>query len=336
MTEVTGTVDRVLNAVCTKNANVTVSNKKVDLAVLTSDSNESWLPRNVRESYSKAKFEDNQSLMSKVGKKIDSKIISFYGNIEERAEAMCSGSPAALDNLNLEVDAGTGRDAGDDETVKTEYRVEVEVLDQAKPRWSLMSIIGCQPEIVDDTLDTIYDDGFSLNTFTQTDTFTHTASHTTSPRFILRGHPDFMTPRAQSLMKEIEDIENSCIDVGVKETESFEAMKHSEIKAMAAIKKYLLEQQEFLKGAPEDVKRDFYQSVSRAAMLNAEVAARQAELELKKIRLESLQVQEELDRLSGGHKTFDSSVDGSEISRGLNCLPTFKVQKNRKALATAE
>ncbi|KAL3792914.1 hypothetical protein ACHAW5_006821 [Stephanodiscus triporus] len=145
-----------------------------------------------------------------------------------------------------------------------------------------------------------------------------------------------MTPRAQSLMKEIEDIENSCIDVGVKETESFEALKHSEIKAMAAIKQYLLEQQEFIKGAPEDAKRDFYQAVSYAAILNAEVASRQAELELKKIRLESLKVQKELDRLSGGHKSFDSSVDGSEISHGFNFLPMFKVRKNRKHLATAE
>ena len=69
----------------------------------------------------------------------------------------------------------------------------------------------------------------------------------------------------------------------------------------------LLEQKELLNGAPEEIKQDFYEAVSRTALLSAEVTAKQAELELKRIQLESLALQDQMQRLSGD--TFDSTED---------------------------
>ena len=272
-------------------------------------------------------------------------ILSFYSNIEAGAEAACSTTQEAHDST-WSKSKDSAKKQGvilDDEessvtTVKTEYKAGEQ--EQAQASCGLMSLFGCSGghqrgevdvNIADRT------DEFSLETVT----LTFDESHY-SPRSKYNMQPDLLTPKAQALLKEINDITYPLVIDDVQETASFEANKNNEIKAMTEIKKILLEQQEFLNGAPEDSKRDFYQAVTRAATLNAEVAAQQAELKLKRIRLESLRVQEKMDRLSDGNMTFDSSDDGYELGHGSSCFPTIttnksaKVRKNRSSHVTAE
>lgn len=144
---------------------------------------------------------------------------------------------------------------------------------------------------------------------------------------------DFVTPKAQNLLNEIQSLENNFHEV--RKSASFSKEKMTELKKrqdpyiqkMATIKQTLLDQQALLQSAPEDTKQDFYRALSRAALLNAEVETRRAELELKKIRLESMRVEEEIDRMIGADGTFDDSFDESlttmESERGMQ--QTFDV-----------
>eukprot|EP00578_Thalassiosira_sp_NH16_P001858 CAMPEP_0181138382 /NCGR_PEP_ID=MMETSP1071-20121207/34215_1 /TAXON_ID=35127 /ORGANISM="Thalassiosira sp., Strain NH16" /LENGTH=500 /DNA_ID=CAMNT_0023225211 /DNA_START=34 /DNA_END=1536 /DNA_ORIENTATION=+ len=122
---------------------------------------------------------------------------------------------------------------------------------------------------------------------------------------------DFVTPKAQTLLNEIEDMEHSFHEVRKSATmEKIAEIKKRQdpyIQKMVSIKHHLQEQQELLKSAPEDIKKDYYCAISRAAILNAEVETSRAELELKKIRLESMRVQEEMDRMVISEGTFDST-----------------------------
>jgi hypothetical protein len=344
------TTDRVLNAI-SRNAELTVGNKNdnvTDIPIkhtMTSDSISSlWSYGDVAMnayttvgkastgasvfSMDTAKIRNNQgsskpTFLIRVGEYMNSKIFSFFSAAEARVEAMCSSSPyGCQQSAPMDAEESSGA------SVKTEY--EVELPDQAQPHWSLMSVFGCSVGHQQETLDSRNDDASTIDSYTIDDSlYSPLSSHS--------SYPNFMTPKAQALLQEIDDMKFSFTDVVVQKTEYSEVSKNNEIKAMAAIKQHLLEHQQFLKGAPEDAKNDFYKAVSRAAALNAEVAARQAELELKKIRLQSLQVQEQMDCLSVGHETFDSSVDG-----GVGCLPMFttkkssKVRKNRRGLMTAE
>jgi len=344
------TADRVLNAI-SRNADLTVGNKNDDVTdiplknTLTSDSMSSlWsygdVAMNAYTTVGKAsagtsvistdteKISNKQGssmppFLTRVGEYMNSKVFSFFGAAEARVEAMCSSSPdGCQQSAPMDVEESSGA------SVKTEY--EAEVPDQAQPHWSLMSVFGGGHQ--QETLDSRNDDASTIiDSYTIDDSlYSHLSSRSHN------GYPNLLTPKAQALLQEIDDMKCSFTEVVVQKTESSEASKNNEIKAMAAIKQHLLQHQQFLKGAPEDAKNDFYKAVSRAAALNAEVAARQAELELKKIRLQSLRVQEQMDLLSVGHETFDSSVDG------VGCLPMFttnkscKVRKNRRGLMTAE
>jgi hypothetical protein len=288
-----------------KNASTTVGKTSTGASVFSMDT---------------AKIRNNRGsstppFLTRVSEHINSKVLSFFSAAEARVEAMCSCSPDSEESSVA--------------SVKTEY--EVEVADQAQPRRSLMPVVGCSGGHQQATSNSRNDGASTIDTYTFDETL---YSHLSSPS----GHPDVLNPKAQALLKEIDDSFFSLSDVVVRETESTDSRKNLEIKAMAAIKQHLLEQQQFLKDAPKDAKNGFYKSVSRAAALNAEVAARQAELESKKIRLQSLQVQEQMDLLSVGHGTFDSSVD----ENCLSCCPmsttnkSRKVQKNRRGLMTAE
>jgi hypothetical protein len=366
-----GTVGRVLDAINKRNADLAAMKNNADLPVipikksLTNDSyvslatyahgGRAFTNDEYNEGSNSCNDQCSFSALSRLGNHFNSMILSFYGNIEAGAEATCSTSPAALgntkpSNIDVRMKSSKSKDSVkkqgvtlDDEessviTVKMEYRAEVP--EQAHASCCLMSLLGCSDGHlwgkVDANIDDINDE-FSIDT----DTLTFDESHYTL-RSQCNMQPDFLTPKAQALLKEINDIKYSFIRDDVQKTASFEANKYNEIKAMTEIKKNLLEQQEFLKGAPEDAKRDFYRAVTRAATLNAEVAAQQAELKLNRIRLESLRVREKMNRLSGGNKTFDSSVDGSEIEHGFICFPTVatnksvKDWKNRNGHATAE
>jgi hypothetical protein len=335
MTSSSSTTDRVLDAI-SRNAELTVGNKNADVAdipikkTLTSDSISSlWSYGDIAKnayttvgrdstgasvfSMDTVKIHSNQGsstppFLTRVGEHINSKVLSFFSAAEARVEAMCSSSPDGFDNEASHVNSTKRQQSAlmdveesSGASVKTEY--EVEVPDQAQPHWSIMSVFRCSGGHQQETLDSRNDDA-TLDSYT--------------------------------IHQSLDSMEFSFIDI-VQKTESLGANKSNEIEAMAAIKQQLLEHEQFLKGAPEDAKNDFYKALSRAAALNAEVAARQAELELKKIRLQSLRVQEQMDLLSVSPETFDSSVvDGSGCFPMFSTKKSSKVRKNRRGLMTAE
>eukprot|EP00584_Thalassiosira_punctigera_P002661 CAMPEP_0172526130 /NCGR_PEP_ID=MMETSP1067-20121228/1115_1 /TAXON_ID=265564 ORGANISM="Thalassiosira punctigera, Strain Tpunct2005C2" /NCGR_SAMPLE_ID=MMETSP1067 /ASSEMBLY_ACC=CAM_ASM_000444 /LENGTH=499 /DNA_ID=CAMNT_0013309573 /DNA_START=85 /DNA_END=1584 /DNA_ORIENTATION=- len=163
-------------------------------------------------------------------------------------------------------------------------------------------------EIIGDTLNITSSKVHILDTFSDDNTY-----GSATPRPV-----DFVTPRAQCLLEEIEDIENSLFEV--RKTASEEKVREIKkrqdpfIQKMATIKQQLLDQQTLLESAPEDTKKDYYRAISHAAMLNAEVETRRAELELKKIRLESMKVEEEMDRMMVMDDSLDETLDSLDQS----------------------
>ena len=132
----------------------------------------------------------------------------------------------------------------------------------------------------------------------------------------------------RKLLDEIKDIEEETLQWQVRKCSSLKDMTEVKkrqvpyLQQVSTIRQRLLEQQELLKSAPEDTKKKYYNAVSKAAVLNAEVETRRAklelknyhavskaavinaevetrraELELKKIRLESMRVDEEMGRI---------------------------------------
>lgn len=164
-------------------------------------------------------------------------------------------------------------------------------------------------DIIGDTLDiTTSSDVHILDTFSDDNTYNTQKSL------------DYVTPKAHNLLSEIEDMEDNFHEVRMSASFSKEKLKEIKkrqdpyIQKMASIKQTLLEQQALLQLAPEDTKKDFYRAISRAAILNAEVDTRRAELELKKIRLESMKVEDEMDRMMGHDGTFDGSIDDDTMN----------------------
>lgn len=169
-------------------------------------------------------------------------------------------------------------------------------------------------QLIGDTLNITSSKVHILDTFSDDNTYGESIEHPSH-----RTALDIMTPRAQNLLDEIEDIENSLFDV--RQTASKEKIGEIEkrqdpfIQKMATIKQHLLDQQTLIQSAPDNAfdnsKKEYYRAISHAAMLNAEVETRRAELELKKIRLESMRVQEEMDQMMAIDDTFDDTIDGS-------------------------
>lgn len=111
-----------------------------------------------------------------------------------------------------------------------------------------------------------------------------------------------MSPKAQSLVGEIEEMEKYLFDA--RKSASTEAgkkmMKKRDpfIKKMSGIKQDLFHHQALLQSsAPESAKRQYYEAISHAALLNAEVETQRAELELKKLQLESMMLDEKMDQM---------------------------------------
>lgn len=212
-----------------------------------------------------------------------------------------------------------------------EANVKTETQDEVGSPKSLNEIIG-------ETLDITTNERHILDTFS--DDF---ESNQRSPLA-------FKTPKSQILLDEIEKLEGSFLQVqkavSLEQLEGIKKRQDPYLQQMAAIRQRLQEQQELLKSAPDDVKVDFFRTISRAAVLNAEVETRRAELELKKIRLESLKVEEEMDRMMEPDETFDT-MDGSVMTKesddGIGSTLDFfakfaagKSWKKSKAQAVAE
>ena len=131
-----------------------------------------------------------------------------------------------------------------------------------------------------------------------------------------------LTMEGRKLLDEIKDIEET-LQWQVRKCSSMKDMTEVKkrqdpyLQQVSTIRQRLLEQQELLKSAPEDTKKKYYNAVSKAAVLNAEVETRRAELELKKIRLESMMVDEEMGRIMNNldnKDTFETDMTSMDDS----------------------
>jgi hypothetical protein len=99
-------------------------------------------------------------------------------------------------------------------------------------------------------------------------------------------------------MPDPRSLKASCLNSYEKPEPPTEETTVTESEAMATRKQQqLLQQNEFLTGAPEETKKNYYKAVSCSAMLNAEVVERQAELDLQRIQLESMKVEAQMQQL---------------------------------------
>lgn len=237
---------------------------------------------------------------SKVGEGIDSTILAFYGTIEAASEAICGiGAPVGLNDdekrdWNPQIDG---------------WKQIVKDVDGAlsKTVKSISEVVGKKlissdaSETLDVSASFNHDDtniGVNSTLDSRNDDESRLHGSTSDQQSI---EADEQNPNDQAINREIKD---SSIN---KPWPAFYQTMINVSEAMAASTQQLLEQKELLNGAPEEIKQDFYEAVSRTALLSAEVTAKQAELELKRIQLESLSLQDQMQRLSGG--TFDSTDD---------------------------
>lgn len=107
--------------------------------------------------------------------------------------------------------------------------------------------------------------------------------------------PGIKSPRVAELLNEIDAIGKS-LRMETEDQDQF-------IKKLTVIKQHLLEINNALSTAPDDAQAEYVRVVLRTAVLNAEVESRRAELELKKIRLESMQVESQISELAVGTST---------------------------------
>lgn len=238
---------------------------------------------------------------SKVGEGVDSTILAFYGTIEAASEAICGiGAPVGLNedekrDWNPQIDSWKQTvkdvDGALTQTVKSIGEVVTKKLTSCDESETLdVSASYNQDDTsidVNSTLDSRNDDESKLH------------GSTSDQRSI---EADERNPKNQAIDKEV--IDESSV---TKPRSAFDQTMIKVSEAMATSTQQLLEQKELLNGAPEEIKQDFYEAVSRTALLSAEVTAKQAELELKRIQLESLALQDQMQRLSGD--TFDSTED---------------------------
>ena len=183
-------------------------------------------------------------------------------------------------------------------------------------------------DIIGDTLNITTSKVHILDTFSDDNTYGESTERPVQQRGIDSERPlqrlpvDSCTPRAQNLLNEIDHIEKSLFNV--RRTASKEKVSEIEkrqdpfTKKMASIKQHLMDQQTLLKSIPDqtfhDAKKEYYHAISHAIMMNAEVETRRADLELKKIKLESMKVEKEMDYMMAFGDTFDDTIDSLDQS----------------------
>lgn len=102
-----------------------------------------------------------------------------------------------------------------------------------------------------------------------------------------------------SLLNEVKDVEKSLSLLDAKQL--------ANSKNMTNIKQNLADHQYIPLSAPEEVRQGYYRALSRAAVLNARMESCRAELELRRIDLESMRVEKEIDGMNA-IKADDSFV----------------------------
>ena len=222
------------------------------------------------------------SALTDVGNNIDTAIQQFYSKVELGASKIfpCYADAVEVeeiqDDVTLDVETGTNKQVDSPRsfigtTIKDIATSNVHILDNF-----------CDESSEDDSiLDNFYDESFEDDTITLEEN---------------------LTMEGRKLLDEIKDIEET-LQWQVRKCSSMKDMTEVKkrqvpyLQQVSTIRQRLLEQQELLKSAPEDTKKKYYNAVSKAAVINAEVETRRAELELKKIRLESMRVDEEMGRI---------------------------------------
>ena len=127
--------------------------------------------------------------------------------------------------------------------------------------------------------------------------------------------PNIETPSSvEQLLKEIDTIGNSL---------SVETEKDQFVEKLVSVKHHLREINNLLHSAADEEMAEYVRVILRAAVLDAEVDTRRAELELKKIRLESMQVENQFDALHGV-PTGVASGSGNVLEQVWNKMLRWK------------
>ena len=242
------------------------------------------------------------SVLTDAGNNIDAAIQQFYSNVELGASKVFPCCADAVDenqdDVTLDVETGTNKQVD-------------------SPRsfigTTIKDITTSDVHILDNFSDESTEDDITLE--------------------------ENLTMEGRKLLDEIKDIEET-LQWQVRKCSSMKDMTEVKkrqdpyLQQVSTIRQRLLEQQELLKSAPEDTKKKYYNAVSKAAVLNAEVETRRAELELKKIRLESMMVDEEMGRIMNNldnKDTFETdmtSVDDSMSHAVSDAIAFFTPIKN--------
>jgi hypothetical protein len=194
-------------------------------------------------------------------------------------------------------------------SVKTEIFGQATTLD-AQPGCGFVACLGLDKPELDDIIDVDTEES-SLNSM-----------H--GPR----------SPQVQALMDEIKEMKASCLNFYPKLEPPTEETTVTESEALTTRRQQLLlEQKEFLTGAPKETKKNYYKAVSCSAMLNAEVIERQAELDLQRIQLESLKVEAQMQQLVGDN---DSSHDSHMPEKRNTMIRSFLGKVRTKKTKSAE
>jgi len=261
------------------------------------------------------------------GSPIDIVLQHFYGTLEMGAEAVlscnahdiiiCSSSaapkkkehPGALDLLGDNDDDDSDDDCSvktempltENETQKSEHPAE-EIVESVEVIQSPMKVQSSYTDCI--SWKTLHDIMVHCNgddDDESTVVLNNTAPDTISSHSSMLNSSSLLNSPRSSIF-EFESYPNSPQETVDSYSSSEIAMQRNidSIKERQdAIKVQLLERHALLASAPEDAKSECYSAISRAALLQAEVQARQAELDLKKLELESMKVDEEImDRIS--------------------------------------
>ena len=289
------------------------------------------------------------SVLTDAGNNIDAAIQQFYSNVELGASKVFPCCADAVDenqdDVTLDVETGTNKQVDSPRSFIGTTIKDITTSDKVFP---------CCADAVDENQDDVTLD-VETGTNKQVDSprsfiGTTIKDITTSDVHILDNFSDEstedditleenLTMEGRKLLDEIKDIEET-LQWQVRKCSSMKDMTEVKkrqdpyLQQVSTIRQRLLEQQELLKSAPEDTKKKYYNAVSKAAVLNAEVETRRAELELKKIRLESMMVDEEMGRIMNNldnKDTFETdmtSVDDSMSHAVSDAIAFFTPIKN--------
>lgn len=119
----------------------------------------------------------------------------------------------------------------------------------------------------------------------------------------------------ENLLKEIDDVAKSA-GMDNNDQDRF-------VQKMTVLKQHLVEVNNLLDSTPAGDKAEYFHGILRSAVLDAEVETRRAELELKKIRLESMRVENQIDQLAAG--SVDATHSGNVLEQAWNKLKSRRM-----------